>query len=168
MRSLQDKNTRIKLKMFSNKKKTAFLYILAVFFISLDRFAKSFFYLNQTSSIKINSLLSLDYAENSFIAFSIPISPLFIKYLSLSLGLFIVYLFVKSIKKNNHILTISLFILILGSFSNIYDRFKLGFVIDYINLKYFTIFNIADSMIFVSVLLLAYFIYTIDKNDKTV
>lgn len=143
----------------------AFLYILAIFFISLDRLAKTYF-INTENNIKIiGDFLSLDYAENLYIAFSIPVSPLFIRYLSLALVLIIIFYFIKSVKKSQVMLSISLFVLILGSFSNIYDRFRFGFVIDYINLKYFTIFNIADSMIFLSIIFLSYYIYTVDKNE---
>ena len=45
-------------------------------------------------------------------------------------------------------------ILLFGAISNIIDRIRLGFVIDYIDLKYFTIFNIADIMIVGSIGLL--------------
>ncbi len=152
--------------MFSNSKKMAFLYIVAIFFISFDRFLKVFFSKSPKIIELIPDFLKLQYAENYYMAFSIPISPTFIKYLSLVLALSIVYFFLKSLKKHIILINISLFTLILGSFSNIYDRFTHGFVIDYINLKYFSIFNIADSMIFVSVSLLAYYIYTIDKKSK--
>lgn len=144
----------------------AFFYIIAIFFISLDRFLKSFFYLNQESIYKINEYASFFYAENRYIAFSIPINPLFIKYFSLLLTIFLILIFVNFIIKKRHTPSLPLFFLILGSFSNIYDRFKYGFVIDYAYIKHFTVFNIADSMIFIGVLLLSYFINTIDKKDK--
>ena len=151
--------------MFSNTKKMALLYLIAIFFISLDRFAKIYF-LNTKNDIGIISdYLSLNYAENLYIAFSIPISPNIIKCLSLGLGLLIVVYFLKFIKEKKQIFAFPLFLLILGSFSNIFDRFKYGFVIDYIDLKYFTIFNIADSMIFIAIIALSYHVYAIDKKQ---
>lgn len=153
--------------MFSHTKKIASLYILAIFFIILDRFAKVYFYFNRDTINILNPILKLEYAENLYISFSLPLSPTIIKYLTLILSLIIVYIFINTLKKRNTLLSISLFSLILGSFSNILDRFKYGFVIDYINLKYFTIFNIADSMIFVSVILLMFSIYSSDKQIKT-
>ena len=39
--------------------------------------------------------------------------------------------------------------LVLGAASNLYDRLKYEYVIDYIDLKWFTVFNLADSMIVV-------------------
>ena len=153
-------------KMFSNTKKMALLYIIAIFFISLDRLAKTYFSNTRDVIPIINSYLSLNYAENLYIAFSIPITPNFIKYLSLSLGLFIAGSFIKFFKERRQIYAFPLFLLILGSFSNIFDRFRYGFVIDYIDLKYFAIFNIADSMIFTSIIILSYYIYTIDKKKE--
>ena len=37
--------------------------------------------------------------------------------------------------------------IIFGAISNMLDRLKYGFVIDYLDLKYFTVFNMADVMI---------------------
>jgi signal peptidase II len=152
--------------MFSNTKKMALLYIVAIFFIFLDRFAKIYF-TNTRDEVKLlGSYLSLNYAENPYIAFSIPISPILIKFLSLSLGMLIIVYFLKYLKEKKQIIIFPLFLLILGSFSNIYDRFMYGYVIDYIDLRYFTIFNIADSMIFISVLFLSYFIYKKEGNTN--
>ena len=152
--------------MYSHIKKMALLYVIAIFFISLDRFAKMYFFQNFTKVVPINHFLSLQYAENPYISFSLPMPISFIKYATLLLGIILVFVFIKFYKKNNTLLNFSLFSLILGSFSNIVDRFKYGFVIDYINLKFFTIFNIADSLIFISIILLSYHIYTIDKKKK--
>ncbi len=145
----------------------ALLYTIAIFFISLDRFLKSLFYLNPSKTYEINSFLSFFYAENKYIAFSIPVNPLFIKYFSLLLTMALVVVFTNFVIKKRHSFAFPLFLLILGSFSNIYDRFKYGFVIDYAYIKHFTVFNIADSMIFIGVAILTYFIYAIDKNSKS-
>jgi len=138
--------------MFLYTKKTALFYLLAVFFISIDRFLKTFFHLVNNSVYTFNNLLSFNYAENKYISFSIPLPPDLIKYLTTLIVFFLILYFFKFIKEKKDIHSITLFFLILGASSNIYDRFQYGFVIDYINLKYFTIFNIADSMIFCSVL----------------
>ena len=151
--------------MFSNNKKIALLYILSIFFISLDRFAKIYFVKTKGTIDIVSDYLSLNYAENPYIAFSIPISPNLIKYISLLLGLLIIFYFVKFFKTNKQFYAYPLFALILGSFSNIYDRFRYGFVIDYINLRYFTIFNIADSLIFLSIIFLSISLYKVDKKN---
>jgi signal peptidase II len=46
------------------------------------------------------------------------------------------------------------FVLILsGAFSNIIDRIRLGCVVDYIDLKFFPVFNLADAYITVGLIL---------------
>jgi signal peptidase II len=42
-----------------------------------------------------------------------------------------------------------LLFIIFGAISNLVDRLKFGYVIDYIDIKYFTVFNLADIMIVV-------------------
>ncbi len=37
--------------------------------------------------------------------------------------------------------------MITGAISNIIDRLSYGYVIDYLSLRYFTVFNLADVMI---------------------
>ena len=153
--------------MASHKNKMALLYIIAIFFISIDRFLKLFFSSSKETFTLINDYLTLHYVENYYIAFSLPVPPLLIKYLSLLIAITVVYFFVKHIKAKQYFFSFLLFILILGSFSNIYDRFVYGFVIDYIDLKYFAVFNIADSLIFISIILIIYELFSIDKNIKT-
>ncbi|PLX21497.1 lipoprotein signal peptidase [Candidatus Parcubacteria bacterium] len=151
--------------MFSNIKKTAPLYILAVFFISIDRFLKLYFLNTGGEYTVIDKILKLRFVKNTYIAFSIPISPIFVKYLSLIITLFLIYLFIKFIHSSKKRGLVPLFLIILGSSSNILDRFSYGFVIDYIDLSKFAIFNIADSMIFLGVSALIY-IQVCHKEDK--
>ena len=57
----------------------------------------------------------------------------------------IIYLILNKIGQK---LTIILLTTILfGAISNILDRFSYGYVVDYLELKYFTVFNLADMMI---------------------
>ena len=65
--------------------------------------------------------------------------------------------------QKNQVFSTILFFTILGASSNFYDRLKYGFVVDYLDLKYFTVFNVADAMISLSVLFMAYLL--IFKGD---
>lgn len=147
-------------------KKTAVLYFIAVFFISLDRFLKTLFFLNPDKIIDILPFFRLAYAENRYISFSLPLNPTFIKYTVLFLIICLLIIYVKEIGKRVSLYATPLFFLILGAFSNLFDRFKHGFVVDYLDLDYFTVFNIADSMIFCSILAILFleFRIGIDKN----
>ncbi len=56
-------------------------------------------------------------------------------------------------------------LIVLGAGSNLLDRIKYSYVIDYIDLKYFTVFNIADTMISLGVALLLF--YELKTKEKT-
>ena len=51
-------------------------------------------------------------------------------------------------------IAVCLFAIIMGAASNLFDRLKYGYVIDYLDLKYFTVFNLADAMIIFGVAIL--------------
>ena len=102
----------------------------------------------------LNNWLSFHYVPNPYIAFSIPLSGLFLNTLITSAILFlicyIIYLII--VKKSFITLILPLTFILFGAISNLLDRFLYGFVIDYFDIRYFTIFNIADAMISIGVI----------------
>ncbi|OQA53082.1 MAG: Lipoprotein signal peptidase [candidate division WS2 bacterium ADurb.Bin280] len=76
----------------------------------------------------------------------------FYKYASLILTIVIFVYFLKC-KTTDKVLVA---IMLGGALSNTIDRFARGFVVDYISLPYWPSFNLADTLIFVSALTLAY------------
>jgi len=130
-------------------KKTALSIIFAVFLIILDRFFKILsknFFLNTDIEI-IKNFFKFDFAKNYFIAFSIPISGYILNILIILIIFLLLILIIKFIQKKQFTLSIYLFFIILGASSNLFDRIYYGYVIDYFDLKYFTIFNLADCLI---------------------
>jgi len=73
----------------------------------------------------------------------------------------------KSKFKKNKLYDIAFALILSGAFGNAIDRTFLGYVRDFIKLDFvnFPIFNVADSLLCIGVLLLAIFILTY-KNDK--
>jgi len=68
----------------------------------------------------------------------------------------VIYL-IASIKKGaSRYELVGLALMILGAISNIVDRFSHGFVVDYLLLRYFTVFNLADVMICLGAIILIY------------
>ena len=130
--------------------------ILAIFFVILDRLFKVLA-LNYYENIKlelISDYFGFTLAKNYYIAFSLPLSgPILTLFIGIVI-LILLYFYVILIKKQEYSQAPCLTFVILGAISNIVDRIKYGFVIDYLDLKYFTVFNIADSMIVVGVVLL--------------
>ena len=115
------------------------------------------------------------FTPNPYISFSLPFSGILlnITILLIIIGL-IYYIFYLILNKKNQSLTISerkitiiiLTIILFGAISNILDRLIYGYVIDYLELKYFTVFNIGDIMISGGVLVLLFNNLKKDKIEK--
>jgi signal peptidase II len=144
-------------------KKTVIFIVLAVFFVIADRFLKALCLkgvFDQPISL-LGDIFCLHYMKNEYIAFSLPFSgPILTTLIGIIILILIIYwlksLFSPNIKYHTPNTKYALTILIIGAILNFTDRIKFGFVVDYFDLKYFTIFNLADIMICVSVVWLIF------------
>lgn len=147
-------------KYFKNSKKMIVILITIIFFIISDRLLK-FLAINhffiQSKEI-IGNFFKLNYISNYNIAFSLPLSGWWLNIvIILTILALIHYLIYLIIKKDQTKVSLVLLIII-GASSNLFDRIKYGYVIDYLDLKYFTIFNLADVMIVFGVVCLGWII----------
>ncbi len=136
-----------------SNKKTAILAGIAVFLLAVDRFLK-ISAINSLLDQPINyigNILQLSFVKNYFIAFSIPINNLVAITISSIIIIFFLVFTIYCIKKRKTLLIGFLFFIILGASSNLIDRIEYGYVIDYLDLNYFTVFNIADAIIVLGV-----------------
>lgn len=142
--------------MFQSIKKIVAIYTAIIFFIVLDRFLKVLAIANQDWQFNlIGEILRFEFKANYYIAFSLPLAG---RILMVLLIIIILALIVSSLFywfKHQYDKSVLLFLIILGASSNLFDRLKYGYVIDYLDLKYFTVFNLADVMIVSGVVLLA-------------
>ena len=95
--------------------------------------------------------------RNSGIAFGINLPNFILIILFIITSLILVPWLIKLWTIGQHLQASLVWLIILGASSNIIDRIKFGFVVDYINLKIWPVFNIADIIIVISVAVL--FIY---------
>lgn len=96
----------------------------------------------------IDGWLGLDLHYNKFIAFSIPISYWLIIIINVSLIAFLFYLlFVHWKKTFNFSKKILVALLLCGALLNFIDRLFYSYVIDYITIGRFPVFNFADVLI---------------------
>ncbi len=140
----------------------AWLFALAIFFM-LDRFLK-ILAISSNKKIIIPNLLDFNFIPNYNIAFSLPVAGW---YLSLMIGLIITAIIIFLILNYQHLKPlefISFFGILLGAISNLIDRLQYGFVVDYLDLRWFTVFNVADALI--SVCSIVLFISLIKKDSK--
>ena len=74
----------------------------------------------------------------------------------------------KSLIKVNLWQFLATSIIILGAFSNLLDRLLFGYVIDYLNLHFWPVFNLADVMVVVGVALYIVFELKNDSKNKVI
>ena len=119
----------------------------AMFLVCMDRFLKVLStVLWHNHPQHIFSSLNFVFIQNKNIAFSLKtgLDPLWI---IIPIIIFLTFYFFYLLKKQRLSEASAFFFILTGAMSNLYDRLLYGFVIDYIDLQYFTVFNIADVMI---------------------
>lgn len=152
--------------IFINKYKRSVALIMAAILFIIDQLIKwgvsSNMKLFDSISI-IPNVLSITYVQNNGAAFSIMSgSTIFLILItSLMLILAIGAIVLKKVSKYRFLITLSF--IIAGGLGNLFDRIFRNFVIDYIDLKFwpmqnFAIFNFADCLIVVGVILFSVFL----------
>lgn len=112
------------------------LFFVFLFLISLDQIAKYF---------------STSPYCNKNLAWNIPVSGEIFYILWILIMSYFLYLLIKTKKYSEKIF---LTVIFSGAVSNTIDRLRFGCVIDYVNLKIFPVFNLADIYITIGIFLL--------------
>lgn len=127
-------------------KKYFSLNLAVLLLFILDRAVKFYFIKNPAKTFG-GDFLSLDLATNKGVAFGIGFNQIIL------LGLIVVVITIlfnflsQAYVKNDLVGIFALTSVIFGAISNLIDRIRYGFVIDYIDVSWFTVFNLADIMI---------------------
>ena len=132
----------------------------------LDILSKNFAFIYLQNKLNIFwDLIYLKYILNPWIAFWIEIYPLLLKVITISLIILIFSYYKKERKtiKNIKILDFSFWLILAWAIWNAIERILNSNVIDFIWIKYFSIFNFADSFIFIWAIIYIYILY---KNNK--
>jgi len=123
-----------------------------IFFIALDRFFKALAFSNQASSLNLlGEILKFNFKANYYIAFSLPLKGFWLDAVIGLIILLLLFYLARAWQGGRSGAAVCLFAVFLGAASNLFDRLKYGYVIDYLDLKYFTVFNLADTMIIIGV-----------------
>ncbi len=134
------------------------IFIIALITFVVDQIIKSLSLVYLINIPIIPNILSLTYAKNYGIAFSMLLEKrIIIIVISILLISFLIYVLKKDYilkNKDTWLVNIAFGILFGGIVGNLFDRIVRGFVIDYINVSFFSIFNLADIAITFGVVLL--------------
>lgn len=148
------------------------LLILAVIIIGLDQYTK---YLVQTN-LAIGETWSpwawlapyarIIYWKNTGVAFGMfkSLGPVAAA-LAVVISVAIIYYFPR-VPREDWALRLALILQLGGAIGNLIDRIRLGFVVDFVSVGNFAIFNVADSCITVSVVVLMLGILLQEKRTK--
>ncbi len=112
------------------------------------------------------NLVSLRFAKNFGVAFGIMFNQKFLLVLVVILIFILFWFLIKSYRQRNIWEIFGLTLVVAGAVSNFIDRLRFGFVIDYIDVPFFTVLNLADCMITVGVGILLLSFWLQSKADK--
>ena len=116
--------------------------------------------------VKVVGPFSIHHVQNSGIAFGLFASATgFVILLTLvAVGWMLVYFYRSGAR--HPLLPIAVGLLIGGSISNLADRVRLGYVTDFLDLRYWPAFNLADSFIVVGVAILLGALVAADRSPR--
>lgn len=138
-------------------------YFLSLFILFvLDRFTKVYILKNPSPNFGGGFF---DLHLNTELAFSLPITYLILYPVIIIILLFLIYFWYGDFKKRS-VLIWPWALVIIGAISNLMDRIQYGGVIDFINVPYFTVFNLSDIYISIGVVWLLWYQWFYKKVDK--
>jgi signal peptidase II len=108
---------------------------------------------------------NLIYSRNTGVAFGLfqNMSPLFLV-LSILISLGAIYVYIVYLPNLQFGVQLSMGLIIGGALGNVFDRIRLGYVVDFIQIGWWPVFNVADSAITVGAIILAlYLLFTTEE-----
>jgi len=143
------------------------LYCSVFTAFALDRLTKLYFVHQPDDSIIVfNKLLIFELHKNAGIIFGYYMNDLLYYVLFSIVAIILFYLLLDSHKKKDLLLLSCLLFIIIGAFSNLLDRLQYGGVVDFINVPFWSIFNLADCYIVVAVIIWLVDLFRHEKISK--
>lgn len=133
--------------------KIFWLNLVLVFLFIADRLAKtlSLRKLPVEGVSLISGWLKLNLFYNSRVAFGISLPPVWLYGLIILILLSLIILSVKAYQKKDGWLAFWLGLVMAGALGNLIDRWLYGFVIDFIEVPFWSVFNLADCLVVVGI-----------------
>ncbi len=137
------------------------MYIIATIIIVLDQISKKYAvkYLKNGSPIEIiDNFFQLSYVQNYGAAFGILQNKQLFFIITTIIIIFGIIYFMK-VNNTTKTINILLMLIIGGAIGNLIDRIRLGYVIDFLDIKFgnfydYPVFNLADSFIVIGTIIL--------------
>ena len=118
----------------------------------------------------IKDVLHLTYLENTGMSFGLLSEHRWVFMLLSSVGIVALFAYLCYLKGEDRLLSVSLSLMIGGGIGNMFDRFVLGYVVDFVDFCYFGfwkwIFNFADACICIGAALMLISVFVIYKKER--
>ena len=155
-------------RLFLGINEPAMFWLCLLFVVLLDQIVKYLVSANMhlgESQPLVEGLVYLTYVRNSGAAFSILQGQrwLFLVITPAVLGVMLWY--IRGVPKSDKLLRLALALFCGGALGNYLDRLRFGAVTDFIDFRFFPVFNVADSCIVIGVALLGWCILIRSKKD---
>ncbi len=137
--------------------KIFFIFLTALFLFLIDIFLKKSFLKNPdflSLPTKWENIINFTFYKNYGIIAGWPFPRTLFYLVFIIVILFLIWLAQKNYQKNSLDKLFFVVLILTGAFSNFYDRFFYGYVVDFINIPWFSVFNLADIYITFGSLLL--------------
>ncbi len=149
-----------------DKKACIFYFLMTIILLDFGNQLRNISYYSSVNSVH-NSFLSITHLNNTGSAFSMfQNQAQILAYFGIFVVLFVAFQVFKNVTFNdkNQLLALTLFSA--GTLGNIIERFKFGYVVDYIKLNFvdFPVFNAFDVMICLGIFV--YCLYILLENKK--
>ncbi|MFH1171851.1 MAG: signal peptidase II [bacterium] len=112
--------------------------------------------------------IRFDFLLNPGIALSIPLGGTVLFVITILVLLALVVWFIRSLRRKDMVVILSLLFILVGAASNITDRFLESGVIDYIQIWFLPVFNLADLLIITGIVLILFLRSDIRKRGRVV
>ena len=141
--------------------KIILINFVGIFLFALDRFSKNYILKNPETfqGFSIDNLLNITLSRNYNLALGIKINSILLYVLVLSAIFLLIHFLYKNYQKQNFTNILIITIVLCGAISNLLDRVLHGFVIDFISVPWFSVFNFADCYITIGICALVVRIY---------
>lgn len=113
----------------------------------------------------IGNLFGFRYVRNTGVAFGLfgNIDPIYLSAIVLGIISFLVFLSMKFKNQLGSIEKLFIGFLLGGALGNFIDRIRIGYVVDFLELPLWPIFNVADTLVVVSAISLLFSFYRRDR-----
>ena len=151
------------------QRRTLYLFAFWAFILAFDQITKAVvrntMYVGE--SIPADAPVRLTYVRNTGSAFGLFPNQTLILTIAAAVGVIVIAFVLVREGRASNLLATSLTMQLAGAIGNLIDRILYGYVVDFVDFRFWPVFNVADSSITIGFLLLAVaLLFSRDSKDK--